>query len=292
MTTKVGGETINERLFEAKTSTSRLKCTKLIDRNAKLRMDLSWEYEDSRYWDTVYASEEEYIDETVVTEGNDGEDEFDRKILDAIVGKAVLDVGCGTAEFTIKMTGSARQVVGVDFSREAISRALKNMVRNDGTNVRVQLADAERLPFPDGSFDVVVSRRGPVTDTLERLSEAYRVLKKDGLLMEITIGERDKQNLARIFGRGQMDSVEEKVSLSKDKMLRRVGFHMIEVKDYLATEIFGTIQDLIIRLKDSPIVPNFDVEKDRKSLEIIETKFKTEKGIATQVHRVTIIARK
>lgn len=231
-------------------------------------MALSWEYEDSGYWDTVYASEEEYIDETVFTEGNDGEDEFDRKILDAIVGKAVLDVGCGIAEFTIKMAGTAVEVVGVDFSREAISRGLENVARSIGSNVRVQLADADRLPFPDGSFDVVVSRRGPLTDALEKLSEAYRVLKKGGLLMEITIGERDKQNLARIFGRGQMATVEEKVSLSKDKMLRRVGFHVIEVREYLATEIFGTIQDLMIRLKDSPIVPDFDVEKDKKSLHL------------------------
>ncbi len=253
---------------------------------------MSWEYEDSRYWDTVYASEEEYIDETVVTEGNDGEDEFDRKILDAVVDKVVLDVGCGSAEFTTKMAGRAEEVVGVDFSEEAISRALENVARSSGANVRVQLANAEGLPFPEGSFDIVVSRRGPVTDTVEKLSEAYRVLKKDGLLMEITIGEQDKQNLAQMFGRGQMDPVEEKVSLSKDKMLRRVGFRVIEIKDYLATEIFGTIQDLIIRLKNSPIIPDFDVEKDKKYLDLIETKFKTDKGIATQVHRVTIIAKK
>ncbi len=190
------------------------------------------------------------------------------------------------------MAGTAVEVVGVDFSREAISRALENVARSVETNVRVQLVDADTLSFPDGSFDVVVSRRGPVTDTLKKLSEGYRVLKKGGLLMEITIGEQDKQNLARIFGRGQMAAVEEKVSLSRDKMLRRVGFHVIEIREYLATEIFGTIQDLTIRLKDSPIVPDFDVDKDKKSLELIETKFKTDKGIATQVHRITIVARK
>ncbi len=236
---------------------------------------MSWEYEDSRYWDTVYASEEEYVDETVVTEGNDGEDEFDRKILDAVVDKVVLDVGCGSAEFTTKMAGRAEEVVGVDFSEEAISRALGNVARSSRANVRVQLGDADRLLFPDGSFDVVVSRRGPVTDTVKNVSEAYRVLKTDGFLLEITIGELDKKNLAQVFGRGQMYGVEEKVSLSKSKLLRTAGFHVIEVKDYLATEIFGTIQDLIIRLKNSPIIPEFDTEKDRKILELIETRYKT-----------------
>lgn len=253
---------------------------------------MSWEYEDRRYWNTVYASEERYLDEIVVTEGNDGEDEFDKKTLDAVVDRVVLDVGCGIAGFTIEMAGRAREVVGVDFSQEAISRALENVAKSKRTNVRVHLARANSLPFPEESFDVVVSRRGPVTDAMETLSEAHRVLKKGGHLMEITIGERDKQNLTQIFRRGQMYDVNEKVSLSKEKMLKEAGFRIIEVKDYVAAEIFETIQDLIVRLKSAPIIPDFDVEKDMKQLERVGKELGTDKGITTEVHRVTMIAEK
>ena len=250
------------------------------------------EYEDQEYWNAVYASEEEYLEEKSVAEGSDGEEEFDKKILDAAVRKAVLDVGCGDAGFTIRIADLVREVVGVDFSEKAISKALENITQTKATNIKVQLTNANKLPFPGETFDIVVSRRGPVTHSVLTLSEADRVLNKGGLLMEITIGERDKESLTRIFCRGQMYDVQEKVSVTKEKMLKSVGFDVIEIEEYLAYEIFDSLRDLVIRLKSAPIIPNFDVHRDRASLEAIEKTLATPRGIRTEVHRVTIIGRK
>jgi len=108
--------------------------------------------------------------------------------------------------------------------------------------------------------------------------------------MEITIGEKDKLNLKQIFDRGQLYGVKEKVATSKRRMLKKAGFKIIDVKDYFAKEIFQSIKDLMIRLKSTPIIPDFDVKKDRPYLEQIEKSCKTEKGIETQIHRVTLIA--
>ncbi len=192
--------------------------------------------------------------ENVVTDGNDGESEFDSKILSATVGKAVLDVGCGIGEFTIRIARQAIEVVGVDFSVEAIRRAETNLNRVGRRNCRFKQADANQLPFPNATFDVIVSRRGPVTSNLQSLSEAHRVLRSGGTLMEITIGEKDKANILRIFGRGQMYCVADRVALSKRRMLENVGFLIVEIKDYLGTEIFQTLDDLIVRLKSAPII--------------------------------------
>ncbi len=109
--------------------------------------------------------------------------------------------------------------------------------------------------------------------------------------MEITIGERDKENLVQIFGRGQMLASERVIAL-KERMLRQAGFKNLEIKEYIATEIFPTIRDLTIRLKNSPIIPSFNAEKDRQHLEKIERTCKSSKGIETPTHRVTIIALK
>jgi len=49
-------------------------------------------YEDKRLWENIFASKEYHQKEKVTTEGNDGEDEFDAKMLDAVAGKTVLDV--------------------------------------------------------------------------------------------------------------------------------------------------------------------------------------------------------
>ena len=249
-----------------------------------------WEYEDREYWEKVYALPENYMVEAAVTEGNDGEDEFDAKMLDACVGKVVLDVGCGDGPFTIRMAERAKEIVGVDFSKVAISEARKNLSNSSRKNLRFELASAESLHFPNETFDLVTCRRGPVTDRKRSLQEAHRVLKRHGTLMEITIGERDKENLIQIFGRGQMQGSERVIDL-KERMLTEAGFENLQIKEYIATEIFPTIKDLTIRLNDSPIIPDFDPEKDKQYLEEIEETCKSSKGIETPTHRVTIIAR-
>ncbi len=249
-------------------------------------------YEDQEYWNNLRRSRDYYSHENVVTDGNDGEDDFDAKILGATVGKVVLDVGCGIGEFTLKIAGQAREVVGVDFSKEAISRATTNLNRIGNRNCKFNQADASGLPFPDAAFDVVVSRRGPVTASMQSLSEAYRVLKEGGTLMEITIGEKDKNNILKIFGRGQMYGLTERVVVAKSRMLKNAGFLNPEVKDYLATEIFQTMNDLKIRLQSAPIIPDFDVKRDEKYLERVEETCKTTRGIETEAHRVTTIATK
>lgn len=249
-------------------------------------------YEDRKLWENIFASEEYYQHERVITEGNDGEDEFDAKMLNAVMGKVALDVGCGDGRFTIKMGEHAKNVIGVDFSQEVISKAQTNLVESGKANVKFRVADACKLPFTDETLDVVVSRRGPVTYSTRTLSEAYRVLKKGACLMEITIGEQDKLNLKKIFGRGQLYEIKEKVAHTKRRMLEKVGFKVIEIKDYVATEIFGSIEDLIVRLKSTPMIPDFDVQRDRRYLNQIEKTCMTARGIETEKHRVTITANK
>src|SRR5712664_4156813 len=225
-----------------------------------------WEYEDREYWERVYALPENYMVESAVTEGNDGEDEFDARMLGACVGKVVLDVGCGDGPFTIRMAERAEEVIGVDFSKIAISKARENLANSGRKNLRFELGNAGSLHFPKETFDLVTCRRGPVTDRENSLREAHRVLKKNGLLMEITIGERDKENLTQVFGRGQMLGSERVVAL-KERLLRETGFKKLEVKEYIATEIFPTIRDLVIRLKNSPIIPDLNAKKNKEFLE-------------------------
>jgi ubiquinone/menaquinone biosynthesis C-methylase UbiE len=188
------------------------------------------------------------------------------------------------------MAERAKEVIGVDFSRIAISEARRNLANSGMKNLRFEIGNAESLNFQKETFDLVTCRRGPVTDSKDSLREAHRVLKRGGALMEITIGERDKENLAQVFGRGQMLGLE-RVIVLKERLLREAGFKKLEVKEYIATEIFPTIRDLTIRLKNSPIITDFNAEKDKEFLEKIEKAYKSKKGVETPTHRVTIIAR-
>ncbi len=90
-----------------------------------------------------------------------------------------LDLCCGTGYLTggIKAT----EVVGLDLSREMLSI---NREKNDGRAALLR-GDAFNLPFGNESFDAVYSSLSTheFKNLVQILSEAYRVLKKDGKLV-------------------------------------------------------------------------------------------------------------
>ena len=87
---------------------------------------------------------------------------FGRRIvamIAATLGGSVLDVGCGAGATLVAASAALDEpalAVGVDLSRGMLVRAC-DAVAGTGVEVRVALADAERLPFPNGVFDAVVS---------------------------------------------------------------------------------------------------------------------------------------
>jgi SAM-dependent methyltransferase len=96
----------------------------------------------------------------------------------------VLDVGCGTGASTL---AAARRVpggkaAGVDISKPLLDRA-KSRAREEGTrNASFLLADAQTHQFPNGSFDVLVSRIGMsfFSDSVSALENLKKALKSGG----------------------------------------------------------------------------------------------------------------
>ena len=249
------------------------------------------EEDTSEYWDKKWAYGE-HRREHVILDGSDGENDFDKELRLRTAAKVVLDEGCGRGDFTLRIAAKAKQVNGIDISTTALHQAETRLARSKLTNVEFNLEDAGNLSFPNNTFDVVYSRRGPGSDSAQTLLEAYRVLRKKGIFMEITIGERDKQNLARIFGRGQMLGMKRQVSTIKKEMLEKVGFGKVVTRDYLGTEVFRAMSDLVVRLRSAPITPAFDARRDRRFLRRVQRECLTDRGIETPVHRVVLVARK
>lgn len=103
-------------------------------------------------------------------------------------GECILDIGCGAgvdAFIASLMVGPNGRVVGIDFIQEMVGRARENLVKAGLGNVTFQEASAEELPFPDGSFDVIISNGvfNLIPDKLKALKEALRVLKPSGRFM-------------------------------------------------------------------------------------------------------------
>ncbi len=103
-------------------------------------------------------------------------------------GEIVLDIGCGAGVDTIVaaiMAGPEGRVVGMDLTPEMLDRARENLRKTSLENVSFQEGSAEDLPFPEGSFDVVISNGvfNLVPDKVRALKEVRRVLKPNGRFM-------------------------------------------------------------------------------------------------------------
>ncbi len=100
----------------------------------------------------------------------------------------VLDVGTGTARIPILICQrrSDWHITAIDLSSNMLKVGEKN-VREAGLQQRIhlQLVDAKTLPFPDGTFDMVVSNSivHHIPEPLRALEEMRRVLKEEGALL-------------------------------------------------------------------------------------------------------------
>lgn len=104
----------------------------------------------------------------------------------------VLDLCCGTGDMTFALrrraTSGSRQILGADFSHAMLERAA---AKGKGTTLCWVEADALRLPFPDGHFNLVTSAFGfrNLADYDAGLREIARVLAPGGECGILDFGE-------------------------------------------------------------------------------------------------------
>ncbi len=102
----------------------------------------------------------------------------------ALAGKDVLDVGCGRGGGTafVFERFRPRTMTGLDLAPRAIARC---RAKHERPGLTFVAGDAEALPFPDASFDAVLSVESShcYPSVTQFLGEAYRVLRPGGLLL-------------------------------------------------------------------------------------------------------------
>lgn len=109
--------------------------------------------------------------------------------LEPSKGERILDVGCGTGDTTLEIAKKVEpdgKVIGIDLSPEGIAKAKEKAVEAGLSNiVEFRVADAEKLPFEDESFDAVISECVVclTVDKQHVLNEKARVLKPGGRIV-------------------------------------------------------------------------------------------------------------
>lgn len=167
-----------------------------------LILDLGWRY-DLMVWSA----------DTLMMRGQISE--MLKKTIDLAAiqpGERALDVGCGTGALAIaaaRRVGASGRVVGIDPGAQQIAYASAKAARRRSP-AEFQLGVIERLPFPDQSFDVVLSTLmfHHMGAALKRqgLSEIARVLKPGGrLIIADFIAKSERQGWAKRFHAGGTD---------------------------------------------------------------------------------------
>jgi phosphatidylethanolamine/phosphatidyl-N-methylethanolamine N-methyltransferase len=103
------------------------------------------------------------------------------------VGGRILDVGVGTG-ICLPHYAPTASVVGIDLSEPMLRKARKRVARQGLRHVvRLEVMDAERLSFPDASFDAVVAQYviNTVPHPETALTEFARVLRPGGEIILI-----------------------------------------------------------------------------------------------------------
>jgi SAM-dependent methyltransferase len=98
--------------------------------------------------------------------------------------RTILELGCGTGNDAARLARKRYSVTAIDLSAEAIGLARARY----GSMVSFMVADmTQRLPFPDGSFDAVMSNVAmhmfPDNVTRSVFAEAGRIVRTGGLLL-------------------------------------------------------------------------------------------------------------
>ena len=104
---------------------------------------------------------------------------FDRVNIPS--GTRLLDVGCGAGQLTLPAARKGIRVTGLDLAANLVQQA-RTKAAEEGLTIQVDEGDAEDLPYPDASFDVVMSLIGSMFAPRPELvaSEMCRVCRPGG----------------------------------------------------------------------------------------------------------------
>lgn len=174
---------------------------------------------------------------------------FDFAQFESARGLKVLEIGVGMGADYLEWLKAGACATGVDLSAASIDQA-RHRCLLAGYKPDLRVADAEQLPFPDNSFDVVYSygamHHSP--NTRKCVQEAHRVLKPGGVA-RIMIYHHPSVTGALLWLR---------FGVLRGKSIRQSVFEHLEspgTKTYTTADaqaLFTGFRDLQMRLEFSP----------------------------------------
>ncbi|MGL6106330.1 MerR family transcriptional regulator [Romboutsia sp.] len=186
----------------------------------------------------------------------------------------ILEIGCGNGALWSKNIGEINEGLDItltDVCEDMIKEAQKNLI-NDKEKFNFQIADPNKIPFQDESFDVIIANHilFYMKDMDKVLSEIKRVLKKDGCFYCSTIDSSNMKELENL-----MLEFNNHIKISEEKLSNKFGLkngksilsnYFTDTKEYLYED------KLVVNDRDGIIEYIYSIPGN--ILEVLETKKK------------------
>jgi len=205
----------------------------------------------------------------------------------------LLDIGCGTGHIIQELSRYYKSAifVGLDISPAMLKIATANT--KEFPNVILIEGDGLKLPFPDGSFDIVITRLAEYSP-----KEVYRVLKSGGYFFEYGVGpEADKEIVEFFPDRIEKENFffprrleEWKAEVCED--IKNVGLVVVDIEEHKENDYYQNEEEIMNLIEMVPLVKNFDREKDKRVIDKLVEKNKEKKGIKITWHYYILEARR
>ena len=178
----------------------------------------------------------------------------------------ILDVGTGTGFFAILLAEKGHRVEGIDLTPAMLEEA-RTLAKQRNLDITFREMDAQNLAYPDGTFDVVISRNLTWTlpDPESAYAEWFRVLKPGGVLLNFDAAYAAHVRSHSVQNRkvapdspyghvGMTDALQQEndaITLSMDigqarpewdgKVLTRIGFQSCQTDTQVGKRLLGEL---------------------------------------------------
>ena len=117
--------------------------------------------------------------------------------------KTILDIATGTGDFAIMLSKlNPKKIIGLDISKGMLEIGIKKVKdKNLDGLIDMVLADSEKLPFKDNSFDAITVGFGVRNfENLDKgLQEIHRVLNPNGIFVVLETSQPEKFPVKQLF---------------------------------------------------------------------------------------------
>ena len=156
----------------------------------------------------------------------------------------VLDFGCATGTRTLSIASSAKQIHGLDFSKEMITLAKKKKTEAGVDNVDFSQGTIFDNDFRDASFDKIVSY-GVIhllEDKEKAIGKIRSLLKPGGLFISTTACLKDKMTFLN------------KLQFMAYLFIKRIGIFPIHLDMMTSSDVEGLVESGGFRLAETEVI--------------------------------------